>query len=350
MSAIKWAGLPLIVFTCLFVVSFSYAEYTPTPKVDIAAQGATLQAVMKPLIDKTGTDIFIVQPPKQKVQLTLSQVPIEEAIHRSCKATQASWVRLYVMEKPDAPLDLEEFASINKLATDFRSYVFDNLTDEERGQMRGGGPGGQMGGPGGQPGAGGQPQGGGPGGQMGGRAQWNPSAMFEQLDANKDGKLVKDEVPEQAWARIAQSDTDGNGEVTQDEMTKAFEARAATGQGQPDAGGQPGQQGAQGGWAGRMGQTQDPNAVPVGLYQAWRELMQTGQLTREDSDRYSMADVLTDLYGGRRTDPATLKLDNASFDDFRKEVLLKTGFTILGDPESLAGTVSLDLTEKSLDE
>src|SRR5207247_171536 len=96
------------------------------------------------------------------------------------------------------------------------------LTDDELRGPGGGGPGGPggrggPGGPGGQPGEG-----------AGGRA---PSveetvARYLSLDANKDGKLTKDEVPERMQGFFTRADADGDGIVTKEELTKMAEQQA----------------------------------------------------------------------------------------------------------------------------
>jgi len=47
--------------------------------------------------------------------------------------------------------------------------------------------------------------------------------LFERFDANKDGKLTKDEVPEKAAERVMKADADGDGAVTKDELQAARE-------------------------------------------------------------------------------------------------------------------------------
>ncbi len=68
----------------------------------------------------------------------------------------------------------------------------------------------------------GGPQGpGAPGGGPRGGAQF-----FETADKNSDGKLTQDEVPEQAWARMAEADKDGDKAVTKEELAAHFRERA----------------------------------------------------------------------------------------------------------------------------
>ena len=42
--------------------------------------------------------------------------------------------------------------------------------------------------------------------------------MFERADKNKDGKISKDEAPDQAWERLSKLDKDGDGAVSKEEM------------------------------------------------------------------------------------------------------------------------------------
>ena len=43
-------------------------------------------------------------------------------------------------------------------------------------------------------------------------------AMFERQDADKDGVLKGDEIPEQMRGRLDRVDTDKNGEISKEEM------------------------------------------------------------------------------------------------------------------------------------
>ncbi len=44
------------------------------------------------------------------------------------------------------------------------------------------------------------------------------SGMFRRYDANRDGKLTKDEVPEYVWQRYAEADADADGALTLEEV------------------------------------------------------------------------------------------------------------------------------------
>jgi len=71
-----------------------------------------------------------------------------------------------------------------------------------------------------QPLAGGQPFPGGPPGAKG-----DPRAFFNRLDANKDGKLSKDELPEQLRENFARLDANGETPVTTGFVIGAGERR-----------------------------------------------------------------------------------------------------------------------------
>jgi Ca2+-binding EF-hand superfamily protein len=60
--------------------------------------------------------------------------------------------------------------------------------------------------------------------------------MFDTRDANKDGKLSGDEIPERMQGMLARVDKDGDGAISKEEMTKATEMMAGRGKGEPGAG------------------------------------------------------------------------------------------------------------------
>lgn len=93
------------------------------------------------------------------------------------------------------------------------------------------GAGSPSGGPGGPGGAG--P--GGPGGPGAGGGAFNPSAFFERMDADKDGKLTGDEIHERMRDRVATMDKDKDGSITLEEFSSA--PRPTGGPGGPGAGG-----------------------------------------------------------------------------------------------------------------
>ncbi|MHC5111660.1 MAG: outer membrane protein assembly factor BamB family protein [Planctomycetota bacterium] len=82
----------------------------------------------------------------------------------------------------------------------------------------------------------------GEGGRRGGRRRFDPEAMFKENDADKDGKLTKDELPERMQDRMDQLDADKDGAVTlqefQDGTRRMFGRRGGRGgnprEGKPD--------------------------------------------------------------------------------------------------------------------
>jgi HlyD family secretion protein len=111
----------------------------------------------------------------------------------------------------------------------------------------GGGP--SMGGPGG-------PDGGGPRGAGGGR-----SMDLMSMDKNGDGKVSRDEAPEQMREFFGRMDTDGDGFITAAEAAEARARRAAAGGGGPGGpGGGAGPEG--GGGPGAGAPAAGPSAGP----------------------------------------------------------------------------------------
>jgi Ca2+-binding EF-hand superfamily protein len=49
--------------------------------------------------------------------------------------------------------------------------------------------------------------------------------LFAKLDANKDGKLEKSEVPAKLWARLSKADANNDGAVTMEELKAAAKKR-----------------------------------------------------------------------------------------------------------------------------
>jgi len=132
----------------------------------------------------------------------------------------------------------------------------------ESGGGHAGPPGGHRGPPGG--GRGGPPGGGrrgppggehgGPGGRRGppgGPGGFNPVEMFETQDANGDEKLTGDEIPDRMRDHLDRVDTDGNGEVSKEEIEALAErfqrGGPGGGRGGPPGGGRGGPRGEDGG-------------------------------------------------------------------------------------------------------
>lgn len=65
----------------------------------------------------------------------------------------------------------------------------------------------------------------------GGNRGGTPAETIARMDSNGDGKLTADEVPEFIWSRISAADTNSDGAVDEDELTKARAAREAEGGG-----------------------------------------------------------------------------------------------------------------------
>jgi len=108
------------------------------------------------------------------------------------------------------------------------------------------------------PGAGGRPGRPGQGGQPRGRSGMSitPEALLSRFDTNKDGKLTKDEIPEQAQRlrqMLKDADKDGDGIITKQEITQYLANGGGQG-GRPQAGaGRPGGGRPQPGGGGRGG-------------------------------------------------------------------------------------------------
>jgi Ca2+-binding EF-hand superfamily protein len=69
-----------------------------------------------------------------------------------------------------------------------------------------------------------------PGGDGRPRGFGNPQEMadrlFDQFDANKDGKLTREEMPERMQELFDSADTKKRGSITRDQLVKALEARS----------------------------------------------------------------------------------------------------------------------------
>ena len=91
----------------------------------------------------------------------------------------------------------------------------------------------------------------GEGGPSGMGKRPNPAEMFKQMDANSDGKLTEDEMPERGRANFATNDTNKDGGIDQAEWMQAMARMRAAGGGGP---GGPGGGGPRGGAPGGGGQ------------------------------------------------------------------------------------------------
>lgn len=96
---------------------------------------------------------------------------------------------------------------------------------------------------GGEPGAEGPPGGGmgPPGAGMGPPGGFDPAAIvdriFDRMDANKNGKIDPDEIPEDRKEQMLQNDTDGDGAISKEEMRAGMERMRASGGFGPPGGG-----------------------------------------------------------------------------------------------------------------
>ena len=79
-----------------------------------------------------------------------------------------------------------------------------------------------------------------PGGQRPGQggARGNPAAQLRNMDENGDGKITRDEMPEQMQQRFDRMDANGDGAIDEAEI-EAMSNRFRGGQGQPRGRGQP---------------------------------------------------------------------------------------------------------------
>jgi polyisoprenoid-binding protein YceI len=59
------------------------------------------------------------------------------------------------------------------------------------------------------------------------RSGFDPAERFDGIDDNGDGKLTREEMPEQFADRILQADTDGDGAVTKEEFVTGWRSRRA---------------------------------------------------------------------------------------------------------------------------
>ncbi len=71
----------------------------------------------------------------------------------------------------------------------------------------------------------------------GGFGQIDPEQVFKALDANKDGQISKDELPERMADRLILADTNRDGSISQEELTKLFKLMQAAGVGRGGQGG-----------------------------------------------------------------------------------------------------------------
>ncbi|MCA9081506.1 MAG: EF-hand domain-containing protein [Planctomycetaceae bacterium] len=70
-----------------------------------------------------------------------------------------------------------------------------------------------------------------------GQGRFQPGQFFDQMDTNKDGKLTRDEIPEQAKERMGRLfDTLGKDELTREDLANAFRQMAASRPGGGDPG------------------------------------------------------------------------------------------------------------------
>ncbi|MDK2971062.1 MAG: hypothetical protein PWP23_817 [Candidatus Sumerlaeota bacterium] len=76
-------------------------------------------------------------------------------------------------------------------------------------------------------------------GRRGGRGNFDPSEMFDRMDINGDGSLDATEF-RGGEERLKEADTNGDGKVSKEELSAAFQARMAGGQREGGPEGRPG--------------------------------------------------------------------------------------------------------------
>ncbi len=157
----------------------------------------------------------------------------------------------------DNKSDLEDEIGIGR-DSEIDQYVRRSEDDDEKNagtdgdpmMMAGGGGPGPGGGGGGRPGGGGgRPGGGGGGGEN------RQRRSFEDMDANKDGKLTKDEFSERAQQFFDRIDADKSGDVSEEELKQMRAARSQRG------GGNQGGSGGGGGGTSGPGGVQQPSGT-----------------------------------------------------------------------------------------
>ena len=86
-------------------------------------------------------------------------------------------------------------------------------------------------------------EGGKEGGKQGGKGGERKRPDFKTLDKNGDGFITEDEAPAQGWERMKKFDTDGDGKISADEMTKGMAEQRGRGKGPGGPGGKDGGKG-----------------------------------------------------------------------------------------------------------
>ncbi len=139
----------------------------------------------------------------------------------------------------DGTVSAKELKNAPKVLAKLDKDKDGQLTREELRPAFGGGRG--PGGPRGEGGPGGEGRRGGPGGRdngPGGPQGGGPDEMVKTImafDKNGDGKISKEELPERMQGMFDRADTDKDGFLSKDEITKLAAARAGNGpQGGPD--------------------------------------------------------------------------------------------------------------------
>jgi len=128
----KSSGTGILICCLVLALAAMTAALADTQTVSIDAPNATLADVLADIADQTGISIYLGESPAENIEgVSVEDVTLEEAIHAAAKAGNCSWMRLYVLNVPEAAEE-SDFNTLVHAAAKSRRERLERMSQEEQ--------------------------------------------------------------------------------------------------------------------------------------------------------------------------------------------------------------------------